>query len=53
MSVQNEKLIEEARATMRRQEWAPAGLLIRLADALEAAEKQVKMIADAIRDGEI
>ena len=35
----NEKLIEEARATMRRQEWAPAGLLIRLADALEAAEK--------------
>lgn len=34
----NEKLIEEARATMRRQEWAPAGLLIRLADALEAAE---------------
>ena len=34
-----EKLIEEARATMRRQEWAPAGLLIRLADALEAAEK--------------
>jgi hypothetical protein len=53
MSVQNEKLIEEAHATMRRQEWAPAGLLIRLADALEAAEKQVKMIADAIRDGEI
>ena len=35
----NEKLIEEVRDRMRRQEWLPASLAIRLADALEAAGK--------------